>query len=406
MTVAVALENRFYEAPDGNIYSNNIFDYDVWKKYLSVFDEVLICARLGKTNEIPKDKKPATGPNVSLHPLPMYLGPKQFFLKRASVIRALRWAIPKADAFILRSPGTVGNLMYKELRRKNLPYGVEVVGNSYESFKSASTNKVLQWLLNIHTKTFSTQKQQCYHAVAAAYVTENFLQNIFPCPNWSTHYSSINLLDEHYLSPQKLEERKKRIDEIFSKQRVARICHIGTMSAPYKAQDDLIKATAMANFTGMKLELTFIGDGLYRKHFQAIAKDYENYFNIEFLGQLPPGDTIRHELDRTDLFVLPSLTEGLPRVILEAMARGVPCIGSNVGGIPELVCREQLFEPKDVERMSKLIVEILNSRGLYERLHKEALLKAKEYHIDILMKRRREFYTKVAEASSERRRVK
>lgn len=42
MRVMIALENRFYEGPSGAIYSNNVFDYSVWQRYLEVFDEVVI----------------------------------------------------------------------------------------------------------------------------------------------------------------------------------------------------------------------------------------------------------------------------------------------------------------------------------------------------------------------------
>lgn len=93
----------------------------------------------------------------------------------------------------------------------------------------------------------------------------------------------------------------------------------------------------------MELELRFIGDGGYRSTLTKMASDQGIADRVKFLGWLAAGPAVRAELDRADLFVLPSRTEGLPRALVEAMARGLPCIGSTAGGIPELLRRSTWF---------------------------------------------------------------
>ena len=125
---------------------------------------------------------------------------------------------------------------------------------------------------------------------------------------------------------------------------------MGTLEQLYKAPDVLLDAVGQCFRQGLDLELVWIGGGQYQQQLEARAKELGLSPRVRFLGQLPAGDAVRGELDRADLFVLPSRQEGLPRAMLEAMARGLPCIGSTVGGIPELLPAEDLVPPGDTLR--------------------------------------------------------
>src|SRR5207253_6445170 len=98
-----------------------------------------------------------------------------------------------------------------------------------------------------------------------------------------------------------------------------------------------------------------------------------------FRGQLASPDAVRAELDRADLFVLPSRQEGLPRAMLEAMARGLPCIGSTVGGIPELLPAEDLVPPGDASALTQKIHDVLGDPQRMARMSARNLEKAREY---------------------------
>ena len=116
---------------------------------------------------------------------------------------------------------------------------------------------------------------------------------------------------------------------------------------------------------------------------------------VRFLGQLPAGDAVRAELDRADLFVLPSRTEGLPRAMVEAMARALPCIGSTAGGIPELLPAEDLLPPGDAAAQARKIREVVSDPGRMARMSARNLEKAEEYRDDALRERRVAFYQNI-----------
>ena len=65
-----------------------------------------------------------------------------------------------------------------------------------------------------------------------------------------------------------------------------------------------------------------------------------------------------------DVFVLSSIAEGMPKAILEAMAAGIPCISTNVGGIPDVICNSDIghmVPPRDANALAEAMIKIANS---------------------------------------------
>ena len=70
------------------------------------------------------------------------------------------------------------------------------------------------------------------------------------------------------------------------------------------------------------------------------------------------------ELKKNDVFIFPSKSEGLPRAVIEAMAVGLPCLSTPVGGIPELIDEEYLFDPLDEMGFTNAIKRFLWGYGI------------------------------------------
>ncbi len=110
------------------------------------------------------------------------------------------------------------------------------------------------------------------------------------------------------------------------------------------------------------LTLTVVGDGPERQDFERRAAQLGLNNNVHFVGYQSQSQ-VRERLSETDLFVLPSFAEGVPVVLMEAMAAGVPAVTTRIAGIPELVEDGQsgrLVPPGNAEALTHAIDDLLN----------------------------------------------
>ena len=114
--------------------------------------------------------------------------------------------------------------------------------------------------------------------------------------------------------------------------------------------------------SGVKLLL--VGDGPEMGRLRGLIKELGLVGSINFLGQVHEVERI---LPRVDLCLFPSYMESFGLVVLEAMSCGVPVIGSDVGGIGEVIEEGRtgyMFNPEDIEGMARKSIEILKDGGL------------------------------------------
>jgi glycosyltransferase involved in cell wall biosynthesis len=152
---------------------------------------------------------------------------------------------------------------------------------------------------------------------------------------------------------------------------------------------------------GLDIQLVLIGNGQYRRELEAQSQRLGIGKKVIFLGQLQAGEVVRSHLDRADIFVLPSHQEGLPRAMVEAMARALPCIGSNVGGIPELLPAEDMVPPGDVAALAAKIREVIANPERMAQMSARNLEKARNYQDELLGEKRNAFYRYVREKTEE-----
>ncbi|NTU73622.1 glycosyltransferase family 4 protein [Candidatus Roizmanbacteria bacterium] len=381
MKLTVILEARFFKTPDEKIWSEVTPDYVFWQRYLKIFDSVEVIARVKDVPAIPYSYRQVDGKNVSFIPLPYYIGPYQYLANLITIKKIVKDVVMNAEAVLLRVPGQLSNSIFSFLKKKNHPYGVEVVGDPYDVFAPGSIDHPFRIFFRWWGKM--QLGLQCKGAVAATYVTENALQKRYPNSFYSIPCSDIDIRKEYYvLLP--------RID--FGYENKYRLILVGSLAQLYKSPDILIDAIAICKSRNIDVNLKIIGDGKFKKQLQEHVSRLDLHDSIIFMGQLAFGDAVRNELIQSDLFVLPSRTEGMPRAMIEAMACGLPCIGSNVGGIPELLTPDNLVQPGNAKDLAEKIVEIITDPQRMREMSVRNLEKSKEFRNDILEERRQKFY--------------
>ncbi len=398
MRVMVALEDRFARTGNGRVYSDTNTTYSFWQRYLQVFDGVCVLARVRKVDDEQQDKQAADGPGVQFLDLPYYVGPWQCLKEYPRLRELAKQAIEECEAFIIRAPGVISGLMWRQIRKSGRAYGVEVVSDPAEVLSVFNARSVATPLAKLLLKR--DLARQCRGASAAAYVTESILQEKYPCRCWSTFFSSIDLQKDAIVDEQHIVNRLRSLQEAGKGIRPYRICHVGTMELHYKAQDYLIEAVSMCRAKGVNVDLTLVGAGRRAGYFQKKACRLGVQDAIRFLGALPPGPLVVEQLDKADLFVLPSTTEGMPRALIEAMARGMPCIGTHVGGIPELLHSEDMVPARNAVRLASKILSTITNAARLERMARRNVQAARKYGYKDLNARRVQFYRKVTACSN------
>lgn len=114
------------------------------------------------------------------------------------------------------------------------------------------------------------------------------------------------------------------------------------------------------------------GDGPDEAMLRAQAARLQGAAHVHFLGF---RNDMRRLLRQADVLALPSLSEGLPNVVLEAMASGLPVVATRVGGVPELVqdgVTGLLVEPRQPAALAQAIVRLLDDRALAGKLAQQA----------------------------------
>ncbi|MFZ0772518.1 MAG: glycosyltransferase family 4 protein [Candidatus Sulfotelmatobacter sp.] len=152
-----------------------------------------------------------------------------------------------------------------------------------------------------------------------------------------------------------------------------RILSVGRL-APEKGQALLLEASASLRAEGYTIRLRFVGDGPDRVWLESRAAELGIAANVEFAGWIDQNRLMALYAE-ADLFVLSSLAEGIPMVLMEAMALQIPCIAPRITGIPELIedgVDGLLFAVADVDDLRKKIRHLLESPELCAQIGRQA----------------------------------
>jgi glycosyltransferase involved in cell wall biosynthesis len=160
-----------------------------------------------------------------------------------------------------------------------------------------------------------------------------------------------------------------------------------------KGLDILLKAVRQLLNAGLSVEWWCAGDGPSRQPLEDLALELGLSDRVKFWGYVPHGPDLFRLYKEADIFVLPSLSEGLPNALLEAMAHSLPVVASAVGGVPGAVrdgVQGILVEPGQPDLLADAISKLAGDPGRVDLMRSAAFRKAQQFSAESLAERSRQ----------------
>jgi glycosyltransferase involved in cell wall biosynthesis len=152
-----------------------------------------------------------------------------------------------------------------------------------------------------------------------------------------------------------------------------------------KGQHILVAAAARLAAAGRDFRITIAGGGPDEASLKAAIAAAGLASRVTLAGALDQ-DRVRELYGRADAFVLPSFAEGIPVVLMEAMASGVPCVTTRITGIPELIQNDEeglLVTPSDVDSLAAAVARLMDDPQLRARIAAGARRRVDtDYHLE------------------------
>ena len=367
----------------GKYYARTQEKYDFYQRYLRVFEQLRLVTRCVEEEQLGKSRVALDDPRIEYIPMPFFSGPLHYAENYLRIGKAVRHITDGCNAAILRLPSTIAQRVCDQVKKTGIPYATELVFDAKDAYESAtSIVERLMWKV-IHRQMID----DCEKAEGVSCVTERYMQQHYTSKKenaFFSNYSSITLYDSFYSAPRKYPSK-----EVF---KIAHVCTQVQFNGR-KGYNEIIDALKILKERGVKVEVNFAGpdyhDGI------ALLTEYAKKHGVGEMVNFVGGVTreqLSSYLEESDLYVMPTWAEGLPRVIIEAMAKGLPCVTTPVSGNPELVSEHFLVEYHDVEKLADRIEELITNKELYEATSRENFERSRKYEASVLEKRRDEFY--------------
>lgn len=359
-----------------NIYKGDLYllpkAYNIYKRYADAFGKLTLCSRFVQVDELSGGMKKADFIANIINIDSLY----KVLLGRYR--KSIEQGVSKCDIVILRLPSIIAYETTRYVQKYQKKYLVELMCDGWDPYwNHGLLGKMIAPYMHFRMKSITRD------ADYALYVTEKFLQERYPCKNPGIHASNVVI---HHLSQSVLENRLKRIRDMdktnFS---IMTTADVDVLS---KGHRFAIQAIKELKHRGINITYFLAGAG-DQSVLKKVARNYGVENNLVFLGRLTV-EKVYEYLDSIDIYVHPSLQEGLPRAVIEAMSRACPCLGAHTAGIPELLDSECIFKPASVTSIVDVMMRFIKQDiSVYAKRNFEH---SKLYLNDILDSRRNQYF--------------
>ena len=355
----------------GEIYSPGGLSNEILSRYTGYFGSLTVISRILEEDTVQKGYSKITNPYITVQ-----------------TNHHLKAAIESCEAVIIRLPSINGYKAVALARRLKKPYLIEVVGCTLDAYWNYSLIGKLAAL-----PAYCIMRQCVKNAPYAVYVTKHFLQKRYPCNGKTQAISDVSLQS---VDSKILLNSMKRAEKSGEK------LVLGTAAAvdvAYKGQEYVIRALPLLQETlQIPVEYQLIGAG-DPSYLQQVARQCGVENNLVCKGVMP-HEQVFSWLDGLDIYLQPSLLEGLSRALLEAMSRALPCIATDCGGNPELLDTRCLVTKKNMSQsICQRVAALLEPEMRKQQIRRNYELATEQYNAAYLGSLRTAFYLEFAQAA-------
>ncbi len=340
----VCCQGHYYNGSDA------IIDYAYLTRYLAYYDDIQVLVRTRGVEHVDESLPQIDGDRVSIVPLPDPQSLWQAIMSLPALIRGIVRAARRSKACYLKMPDVLGTVVGLVLLGMRRAYAVEVVADAYEGIRHAKKRMLG---CGLYARVFHSLTRGIVSRAATVTYISQYLQSRYPHPKPDRQFvfCSVDITDTDRGQP--------RVRDDFDVTPF-RLVAAGRLSGE-KGHVYLIRAMkSMIDNSEAPVLLDVLGDGPERPALEAEVKALGLTHHVRFIGSVKRGASLHQYLDRAQLYVLPSLTEGMGRGLIEAMARGVPCVATAVGGVPEYLGTDCLVPAADATALAQRIQTVMH----------------------------------------------
>lgn len=385
MMRALFVHDTYYlQGEDGSIYAEGAFPYALWaERYLPHVDELRVIGRRKMPRGVISGER-ANGPRVSFHLLENINAPLKRLWGAGAARAEIAAEVAAADLVIVRGAAEFGMMAAAETRKQGKICVIELSGCAYDHtyYHGSLAGKLYAPL------KFRRARHMVRHADAVLYVTQSYLQERYPASGHTAVASNVDLVTPG------AEVMTHRLEKIRDLRPPIKIGMIGNTGNQLKGLGIAIAALGQLKDKVPAFAFHILGRGdphPWQEQINRAGLAGQVFFD----GTKPAGQDVLDWLDDMDFYLQPSLHEGLPRALIEAMSRGLPALASDAGGTPELLPPDNILPRGNAAALAEKLQHVLNNRDWYAQQAHLNFDTAKLYTREHLVPVRQRFYADV-----------
>jgi len=316
---------------------------------------------------------PLDAPNLTVAPLPFFMTHAQALCRARRIARVFREHADALDVVNARGTAPLAWLLWRRVRHRGVPFVYHFASDPFDVIANSPKYRgPYGWFARLaYGAEFAMQKRilRANYAFASGEAIAERLRRV--TPNVEAVVTSSLTEDDYHA----------RDDTCTGP--IVRLLYVGGLR-PGKGLDLLLQAVAALRKQGRPVELDVVGDGPLLEPLRDQAAGLGIAEAVHFRGHAVMGPELNARYDAADLFVLPSLSEGSPKAVLEAMGHSLPVVATDVGNVAEMLDggrRGVLVPPHDAGALAAGVVRLLDDGAFRRQCIREGFAYAREHSV-------------------------